>query len=127
VGTTVRIALPCVAMPAADAAAPKAPESRGHERVLLMEDETGVRKVTARLLRARGYEVIEARDAEDAIRTLAEAKAGIDLLLTDVVLPGMSGRELAERVHKTRAPMLDRCSAAASPDFRARRTDVLTS
>jgi CheY-like chemotaxis protein len=100
VGTKASILLPRVPV-SAGAAGERAVDQRprGDETVLLVEDETGVRKATARILRAQGYEVLEARDGVDALQQLTVAKKSVDLLLTDVVLPGMSGRELSERVH----------------------------
>lgn len=68
----------------------------GSERVLLVEDEAPLREITGRILRRHGYEVSEAVDANEA---LAELSGGVvfDLLLTDVVMPGMLGKELVER------------------------------
>lgn len=70
----------------------------GHGTILLVEDEHGVRAVTARTLRDLGYAVIDARDPAAAL-AIAEAGPGsFDMLLTDLVMPGMNGRELAERL-----------------------------
>jgi CheY-like chemotaxis protein len=103
VGTTVLVVLPRVELPAEPTAEPTATAfPRGDESILLVEDETGVRQVTARILRAQGYQVLEARDGADALRQLAVHRTPVDLLLTDIILPGMSGRELAERIHDTR-------------------------
>ncbi len=105
-GTTVRVSLPFVPISLekerADAAS-AAP--RGSETILLVEDEAAVRKVTARLLRAQGYQVIEARDAAEALRQLERPDARVNLLLTDVVLPGMGGRELADLARVGRPDM----------------------
>ena len=69
----------------------------GAGRILFVEDEDAVRGVAARLLRARGYEVIEAADGEEALE-LAEAHAGtIDLMISDVVMPGMDGPDLLKQ------------------------------
>jgi two-component system, cell cycle sensor histidine kinase and response regulator CckA len=65
---------------------------------LLVEDEPGVRLVAQRILQSRGYVVIEAQDVDDALRIADEPGRPIDLLLTDVVMPGLNGRELAERI-----------------------------
>src|SRR5690606_28854972 len=68
------------------------------ERLLLAEDEPAIRQALARVLRTHGYEVIEAANGGEALR-LAEAEPGrIDLLLTDVMMPGIGGRELAQRL-----------------------------
>jgi two-component system cell cycle sensor histidine kinase/response regulator CckA len=80
----------------------------GAGRILFVEDEDAVRGVAARLLRARGYEVIEAASGEEALG-LAEANAGrIDLMISDVVMPGMQGPELLKqaRRHLGEAPVM---------------------
>ena len=70
----------------------------GKETLLLVEDQRGVRDVGGRILRERGYRVIEAAGAEEALEHVRSAKASIDLLVTDVVMPGMGGPALAARV-----------------------------
>ena len=74
----------------------------GAETVLLAEDEVGVRALVRSVLRQQGYCVLEASDVEDALRLCREYAGRIDLLLTDVVMPIMSGRELAERAAEIR-------------------------
>jgi hypothetical protein len=69
-----------------------------HETVLLVEDESGVRELTRRILSQAGYQVIEASNGEDALVLLGKHTGRIHLLLSDLVMPGMSGKELAERV-----------------------------
>jgi PAS domain S-box-containing protein len=77
-------------------------EQRGSEAILLVEDEEAVRDLVRTILGSHGYEVIVARDPEHA-QTIAKQFPGeIHLLLTDVVMPGLSGRELAERIMVTR-------------------------
>ena len=72
----------------------------GVGRILFVEDEDAVRGVAARLLRARGYEVIEARDGEEALE-LAELHAGeIDLLISDVIMPGLDGPTMLKKARK---------------------------
>ncbi len=74
----------------------------GDETILVTEDEDIVRKISVRALEKRGYHVIQARDAQEALK-LSKAHSGpIDLLLTDVVMPGMTGQELAAEVKLTR-------------------------
>jgi PAS domain S-box-containing protein len=68
----------------------------GHETVLVVEDDASVRRVVQRLLRTAGYRVLTASDAAEALTAVATHDGDIDLLLTDVVMPGMGGRELAE-------------------------------
>jgi DNA-binding NtrC family response regulator len=70
--------------------------------VLLIEDEDAVRKLAARILRRQGYAILEANRAEDAMQWLADERRTIDLLLTDVVLPGISGKEIAARAKSLR-------------------------
>jgi CheY-like chemotaxis protein len=69
----------------------------GGETILLVEDNPGVRKMSAEVLRNAGYNVIVAPNAADALRLAEEHKGQIHLLLTDVVMPGMTGPELAGR------------------------------
>jgi two-component system cell cycle sensor histidine kinase/response regulator CckA len=98
-GTSFKVYLPRVddAPIAVPAKATTVPTGRG-EAVLLVEDDHRVRKLARELLTRNGYEVIEGADAEDAIRVAASYHKPIDLLLTDVVMPGMSGRLLAQRL-----------------------------
>lgn len=70
----------------------------GSETVLLVEDETALRELTRVLLEKAGYTVLEARNVEDAIRFAENGERKIDLLLTDVVMPGMDGHELSHRL-----------------------------
>jgi len=84
---------------------PKTEPSGAVETVLLVEDDNPVRTLTREALVRRGYRVVEARDGATAL-SLAESHAGpIDLLLTDVVMPDMSGRELADRLRPTRSDL----------------------
>jgi PAS domain S-box-containing protein len=100
-GTTFKVYLPrvkdAVQAPAA-AEAPASATRKGHETILLVEDEPDVRELTQMVLTERGYRVIEALTPEDAERLAGNNGAEIHLLLTDVVMPGMSGRELARRL-----------------------------
>ena len=103
-GTTFKIYLP-VARGEAAADDPEAPEpSRltGSETILLVEDDDALRRLACRMLRRSGYTVLEARDAREGERVSREYRAGIDLLVTDVVLPGETGRELAARLAAAR-------------------------
>jgi len=71
---------------------------RGSETILLVEDEEIVRRMARMILESSGYTVLEAGDVKDALRLCYENVSKIDLMLTDVIMPGMSGRLLAERV-----------------------------
>jgi CheY-like chemotaxis protein len=68
--------------------------------VLLAEDETEVRRMVSLILADAGYTVVEAADGEDALRRFREHRDDIRLLLTDVIMPKMNGRDLAEAVRK---------------------------
>jgi two-component system cell cycle sensor histidine kinase/response regulator CckA len=68
----------------------------GNETILLVEDEDAVREVTALLLESLGFQVLQVSGAEEALHLVRRDRGKIDLLLTDVIMPGMSGRELAE-------------------------------
>jgi CheY-like chemotaxis protein/two-component sensor histidine kinase len=75
---------------------PRAPVA-GTETILLAEDEQSVRKLLKHLLATGGYRVIEAADGCDALRLFEQNAGSIDLLLTDVIMPGLNGRELARQ------------------------------
>src|SRR3954466_1229099 len=79
---------------------PRPPASEG-ETILVVEDEALVRMLMVQTLTEKGYRVIEARESESAIRVL-ESDMKIDLLATDVGLPGMNGRQLAEAARMLR-------------------------
>ena len=79
-------------------------QSRGLETILLVEDEAFVRKVTAEVLESAGYSVVIAGNAPEALEAYGRRCQSVDLLLADVVMPGMSGRELAAEF-KTRCPL----------------------
>lgn len=70
--------------------------------VLLVEDEPSVRTVTRRMLEIRGYTVLVSESPEEAIRVLASYTGSVDVLLTDVKLPGMDGVELAAQLRRSR-------------------------
>ena len=76
---------------------PAAPRG-GSETVLLVEDDEMVRELTRRMLSKRGYAVLAAADGGAALRQLESHRGSVDLLVTDVVMPGMSGREVAQRL-----------------------------
>src|SRR5690606_15965738 len=104
-GTSFVIELPRIAgeVDAASAAPGEAP--RGTETVLLAEDEEPLRRVVRRLLVGLGYTVLEAGGGEEALRIAEALGRPIDLLLTDLVMPGMGGRELAAAL-RARLPRL---------------------
>ena len=105
-GTVFKIYLPCVAERAGAEGPPEKPvekPARGSETVLLVEDEPAVRRAAGEFLRMQGYTVLEASDGLDALAASAEYDAPIHLVITDVVMPNMSGGQLAKELQKLRA------------------------
>jgi CheY-like chemotaxis protein len=105
-GTTFKVYLPRVAAESepAPVAAPTT-VSRGSETVLLVEDEDALRDLARNVLRRNGYRVLVAANAGEALLHCEQFGATIDLLLTDVVMPQMNGRQLAERLAPMRPEM----------------------
>jgi PAS domain S-box-containing protein len=101
-GTTFRIFLPRVQEPADCKSAVKQARgnTNGSETVLLVEDEESVRQLVRETLQARGYKVIEAGDGEQALAR-ASTQGTIHLMITDVVMPGINGQDLAKEILKT--------------------------
>ncbi|MGH2700104.1 MAG: ATP-binding protein [Actinomycetota bacterium] len=81
-----------------DQEAPKPTKEIAGRRILVVEDEEAVRRLVGRILKGRGYRVVEAQSGAHALAELNAIEGGVDLLLTDVRMPGMSGRELALNV-----------------------------
>lgn len=105
-GSTFTIYLPLTEpeIAAVPAPAPPAPQPEAEPRmptILLVEDEPGIRALVRKILRRERFAVLEAGSAEEALNVAAAQEGRIDLLLTDVILPGMNGRELAEGMHET--------------------------
>jgi two-component system, cell cycle sensor histidine kinase and response regulator CckA len=102
IGTTFKIYLPRLVGEAAgrpvDVPSPR--PAVGRETILLVEDEDAVRKVAVRMLQTAGYRVLAAANGGEALLTCEEHEGEIDLLVTDVVMPQMSGRRLAERLRR---------------------------
>jgi CheY-like chemotaxis protein len=103
-GTTFKILLPIVdADPASIMSLPlDAPMVLGTETILVAEDQDGVRHMTRRILEKCGYTILMADGPEEAIRLAKTYEQPIDLLLTDVVMPGMSGPELVQNLATVR-------------------------
>ncbi len=100
-GTAFKVYLPALAEAAADAGIPAAvPVIGGKETVLVVEDQAEVREFAADALRAYGYQVIQAANAGEALLLCEREREHIDLVLTDVVMPSMSGTALADRLKK---------------------------
>ncbi len=105
-GASFKVYLPTVEEAAVAVRPPAPPQAtRGDETILIVEDEASVRAIAERSLTARGYTVVTAGNAEEAVRLFSEHPARIALLLTDVILPGMNGRKLYELL-KSKAPDL---------------------
>jgi two-component system cell cycle sensor histidine kinase/response regulator CckA len=100
-GTTIKVYLPRVDQPKKKRSTTvRAPGSMtGDETILVVEDERAVRDLTSRILKRLGYEVIDTANGDDALALLGDRDRSVDMLLTDVVLPGsMQGNEVAEAV-----------------------------
>jgi two-component system, cell cycle sensor histidine kinase and response regulator CckA len=106
-GSTFNVYLPVArltAEPAAAALERRSSASKG-ETLLLVEDEDSVRRLARRVLESQGYTVLEAINGEDALRLASDYAGVIDLLLSDVVMPELGGRLLAERLTASRPEM----------------------
>src|SRR4029077_3643635 len=106
-GTTFKIYLPRVAETTENLAQAVAPADSvatepGTETILLVEDETNLRYLARQFLEKLGYRVIEAADGAVAMQIAVAHEGMIHLLLTDVIMPGMNGRELAQRISEIR-------------------------
>jgi two-component system cell cycle sensor histidine kinase/response regulator CckA len=107
-GTTLRAFLPfCAGEPVVQRVSPAGGTDsvRGDESVLLVEDDDAVRRVTSRMLEALGFRVIVASSPRQALDLARDNIGNIDVLLSDVVMPGINGREMAEAVRKLRPAM----------------------
>ena len=102
-GTSVKLYLPRYDGHHVDAPAetPAGSERGRGETILIVEDDDGVRQYAAEILRDLNYQILEARDSASALKLL-DAEKNFDLLLTDVVLPGKNGRELADEIERRR-------------------------
>jgi two-component system cell cycle sensor histidine kinase/response regulator CckA len=105
-GTTFKIYLPAAEE---EISAPRGIEAgdagRGSETVLLVEDEDGVRGLAVLVLQTYGYQVLAAVNGKEALRLVEKHRGGIDVLVTDVVMPGMGGPDLAEAL-RSRFPLM---------------------
>jgi CheY-like chemotaxis protein len=98
-GTVIRIYLPAVPQVIDELATARIPEAHtGSETILVVEDEPDVRKIVCQLLATGGYKVLEASGPADALALFGQYRGHIDLLLTDVIMPEMNGRELYEQI-----------------------------
>jgi CheY-like chemotaxis protein len=101
VGSSFKVYLPRIdSCPLSETYTISAPAERGNETILVVEDQDAVRGFVVDALRQCGYHVIEAHDAREAIAESQRASGAIHLLLTDVVMPGMNGKELSEHLRE---------------------------
>jgi PAS domain S-box-containing protein len=103
IGSSITVLLPA-AEPSSDASSEETPPTRlnGSETILVVENDDALRETTRRILDSNGYRVLVAADGVDAIAAATVHPGSIDLLLTDVIMPRMLGREVAERVESLR-------------------------
>ena len=101
-GTSFKIYLPRVDQVEehSGAATPTAEVPTGSETILLTEDEQDVREIAREFLESGGYKVVEAKDASEAVQLARQHSGAIDLLVTDMVMPGMTGQELAVQLQR---------------------------
>jgi PAS domain S-box-containing protein len=100
-GTTIRLLLPLTAEPRATGSRPPVPRRAWSQgRILVVEDEDAVRTIVSRTLQSQGYEVLGAREGRQALELLGEVAGAIDLIIADVVMPGMGGVQLARELRK---------------------------
>ena len=103
-GTTMKVYLPVAESPAeaATEAVAEAPSPTGSETILLVEDDDGVRRLAREILQRQGYNVLLARDGAEAVALCHGHRGGIELMVSDVVMPGMGGAESAELIRRLR-------------------------
>lgn len=106
-GTSVRVYLPRIAGSEPVSKSESVPHSaRGTETVLLVEDEDAVRNIVKTALESQGYRLLVAASGEEAMNMAKAYKEPIGLLITDIVLPELNGKEIARRIHKKRPGMI---------------------
>ncbi len=118
-GSTFSIYLPLHDPSALDESSTDRTHGHGHETILLVADEPGVLSLAMRVLRKRGYVVLAAANGEDALRVSVQHGGHIDLLLTDVVMPRMSGRQLAAALRAERATLRVLASTSTPNQYRS--------
>jgi CheY-like chemotaxis protein len=113
-GSTFKVYLPRVDEAREEAVVSSSAPLRGTELILLVEDEDQVRVILKEILEGQGYHVLAASNGEEALSISQDLQSNIKLMITDVVMPQMSGRELAERVLAVR-PNLPVLFMSSSP------------
>jgi two-component system cell cycle sensor histidine kinase/response regulator CckA len=125
VGTTMQLYLPRLAVPAQPSPVTELrPSAHANATVLVVEDEGTVRGLMEEILRVHGYDVLAASQPDDALRLAREHTGRIDLLLCDVIMPGMGGPQLAQAVKVSR-PCLRVLFVSGHPDPAVARTGAL--
>jgi CheY-like chemotaxis protein len=99
-GTSVRLYFPAATSGGVEPARGAAPLPRGTETILVVEDQQALRRATAQALSKLGYHVLVARDGEDGLRVMAEQGGRIELVLSDLVMPRLSGLEMIQRLRE---------------------------
>jgi CheY-like chemotaxis protein len=129
-GNTFSLYLPAAAGAIVPAPAVAPATTSAPKTILVVEDEPGIRALIRKMLQRRGYEVLEAPSGAEALRTAAQVAGKIDLLITDLIMPNMNGRELVDKVVAARPhikvlfisgftddPLLDRTGLKAGVGF----------
>jgi CheY-like chemotaxis protein len=103
-GAAFHIYLPRLGQVAESVKAPVVVEESkgGSETILVVEDQDNLRRLVVTVLRSRGYRVLDAADGHEALRVMAETAETIDLLLTDVIMPDITGKEVADEARQSR-------------------------
>ena len=130
-GTSIRVFLPRTALPAEPAPEPvpepAPPRRRSRGTVLVVEDEERVRRLTSRILEHYGYRVVEAEDGRAALERLRDGRTGIDAMVSDVLMPGIKGTDLAVSARQYRPGLpvllLSGFPAEEMPEFQAGNGD----
>lgn len=103
-GTTIRVYFPACTIPvdgSVEQADTKMETARGHEKILIVEDQDMVRDLTTSMLREFGYEPFAAANGAEAVAIVEREKGNIDMVLMDVILPDMTGKQVCEKLRKT--------------------------
>ncbi len=125
-GTTFEVLLPTAdGLPTVESAVVDEPLPPGRETILVVEDEPIVRGLIVRMLHKLGYTVVEADDGADALRVVSGWEGTIDLLITDVIMPHMSGPDLARRLTSQRPGLRMLFTSGYSGRVLAREMDVV--